>query len=135
MRVNSFGGIDATISVANNPTLRRLAEGGQARMLLKIGSIDYLLGGVTTSVKVNGKEKFKQYSHDSTANSSWIAFDSNDTLEIYIFGMMNGASDIELYFADITPPTYNGNTFTHNGVVRFNADPAVQKNELFLEAG
>lgn len=135
VRTKGAGSFKAKISVANNPSLRRLAEGGDARMLLKIGSIDVLIGGMNVRVDVNGKEKFNQFNHDKSANSSWIAFGPNDTIEITLFGFFKSASDIELYFADITPPTYNGNTLTHTGAVRFNADPAVQKNELFLKQG
>ncbi|WKK99890.1 hypothetical protein Q0F98_21610 [Paenibacillus amylolyticus] len=135
VRTKGAGLFKAKISVANNPTLRRLAEGGDARMLLKIGSIDVFIGGMNVRVDVNGKEKFNQFNHDKSANSSWIAFGPNDTIEITLFGFFKSASDIELYFADITPPTYNGNTLTHTGVVRFNGDPAVQKNELFLKQG
>ncbi|WP_427179894.1 hypothetical protein [Paenibacillus sp. TC-CSREp1] len=130
------GQLVAKISVASNPTLRRLAEGGQARMLFKIGSMETLFGFEgQVSVSINGSTKFI-VNTKSSVNSSWIAFGPNDTIEIELGGgTIESASDIELYFADITPPTYNGNTFTHNGAVRFNADPAVQKNELFLKQG
>lgn len=134
VKMDGMGSLTTQISVTANPSLRRLAEGGQARMLFKIGSLDALLGASVVSVTVNGVSKLSSVSEKSV-NSSWIAFGPNDTIGISIGGFVRSASDIELYFADITPPTYNGNTLTHTGTVRFNADPAVQKNELFIKQG
>lgn len=128
-----------TINVQSNPVLKRLAESGDAKMLLKIKR---LTGSWTMAasldVSVNGGSKYRQGAMQSgaSANSSWISFGANDTIQISITGFtIENIDDIELYFADITPPTYNGNTLTHTGAVRFNADPAVQKNELFLKQG
>jgi len=69
-------------------------------------------------------------------NSGWIAFGATDTITIsfdkVIFGSEMG---VELYFADIELPVYRGNTLTTDGAVRFNDDPAVMKDELFLKQG
>ncbi|MHA7967584.1 hypothetical protein ACX93W_26070 [Paenibacillus sp. CAU 1782] len=124
------------INVASNPTLKRLAEGGQARFFLRLGKVEKTNG--TVNVKVNNASKYSSDIYDErNVNSGWITFGPNDVIEINFFSTFLGIliNDIELYFADITLPTYTGNTFTHNGTVRFNNDPAVNKNELFLKQG
>ncbi len=124
-----------TINVRSNPALKRLAEGGGARLLLRTGRVDgFVMNAV---VSVNGTAKYtKLMESGDRANSSWIAFGPNDVIEIGFVGhSTKSIDDIELFFADITPPTFSGSNLTHTGVVRYNADPAVQKEELFLKQG
>jgi len=124
-----------TINVSQNPELKRLAQGGTARLLMKTeaGKIP----GYALDISISGKSKYyENISLGKAGNSGWIAFGATDTITIsfdkVIFGSEMG---VELYFADIELPVYRGNTLTTDGAVRFNDDPAVMKDELFLKQG
>ncbi|THF83313.1 hypothetical protein [Cohnella fermenti] len=127
----------AKINVSQNPTLKRLAQGGTARLLFNSGKF---IGDAWTEVKVfvNGSEKYGGIAENGkSVTSGWIPFGQNDTIEINLNSLILSGefNDLQLYFADIDVPTYAGNTFTTDGTVRYNDDPAVMKNELFLKAG
>ncbi len=146
------------ITVSQNPVLKRLAEGGQAYFMVRAGKLnstgdhgayiwaytqkfswwnaggDNRPGYGTTSSYWNAGSGTEDPDYNN-AYSSWMKLDINDTLviETETHGAGTQVEDIELYFADITPPTYNGNTFTTDGTVRYNT--ALNKNELFLKEG
>ncbi|MFD2330628.1 hypothetical protein ACFSR7_15355 [Cohnella sp. GCM10020058] len=125
---------EAEIKVADNPSLNRLAQGGTAKLMLRTGKLDgwHLSYGVS----INKSSKASGTIDDGgKINTGWISFGATDTITLYFFhGISAGViQDVQLYFADIDAPAYNGNTFTTDGAVRFNDDPAVQKNELFLK--
>ncbi|WP_274366033.1 hypothetical protein [Paenibacillus thermotolerans] len=129
---NEFTG---TINVSQNPELKRLAQGGTARFMLKTGKL--VNGWVAiVGVSVNGASKYStSFETGGSANSGWISFGTTDTITISIVHPISSGelNNIQLYFADIDPPVYQGNTFTTDGAVRFNDDPDVMKDELFLK--
>lgn len=125
---------EADIKVADNPSLKRLAQGGTAKLMLRTGKLDGWV--LSYGVSINGSSKSSGSIQDGgRINTGWISFGATDTITVYFFhGLSAGViQDVQLYFADIDAPAYNGNTFTTDGAVRFNDDPAVQKNELFLK--
>lgn len=125
------------INISQNPELKRLAQGGTARFMLKTGKLlDSVL--YTIDISVSGSSKYSAtIKAEQAANSGWIGFGATDTITITIdHAIFPGElKNIQLYFADIAVPVYQGNTFTTDGAVRFNDDPAVMKNELFLKQG
>jgi len=124
------------INIGQNPELKRLAQGGTARLMLKTGKLD---GGVySVDITLSGASKYNTViGSGEAANSGWIGFKATDTITITIdHAVFPGElGNIQLYFADIDAPVYQGNTFTSDGAVRFNDEPAVMKNELFLKQG
>lgn len=125
---------EAQITVAENPSLQRLAQGGTAKLMLQTGKLDGWVLSYGVSINNSSKSSGSIKSGEKV-NTGWISFGATDTITLYFFhGLVEGfVPDIQLYFADIDAPVYTGNTFTNNGATRFNDDPAVQKNELFLK--
>ncbi len=146
------------ISVKDNPVLKRLAEGGQAYFMVRAATLNstsdhgayiwaytqkfpwYNAGGDNRpGYGTTSSHWFAKSSSDDddlhNAFSSWMYFDVNDTivLETETHGGGTQVEGIELYFADVTAPAYNGNTLTTNGTVRYNTE--LGKNELFLKQG
>lgn len=124
------------------PELKRLAESGQAHVLVRAGTVDSTTDDdASIYLKINGSSVWGVKSKSSDKNdlynqySGWHSFGPNDVVEVYTLtdGANTKVSKIELYFADINRPTYNGNTLTHNGTVRYNNQ--LGKNELFLREG
>ncbi|PWV98493.1 hypothetical protein DFQ01_1173 [Paenibacillus cellulosilyticus] len=128
---NTFTG---KINISQNPELKRLAQGGTAKLMLKTGKLDgYIL---TVDITLSGTSKYSKVISDGEAvNSGWIGFGATDTITIEFNHLLSAGelNNIQLYFADIDAPVYQGNTFTTDGSVRFNDDPAVMQNELFLK--
>lgn len=136
------GHFNGTINVWEVPALKRLAEGGQAKFIVKASILDstsdhdagimvYVNGGLQWQRVSKASDKDDTYNVDS----GWISFGPNDTIKIETETHGGGTEvrGIRLYFGDITPPTYNGNSFSHNGTVRLNE--TLGKNELFLKQG
>jgi hypothetical protein len=131
-----------TINVGQVPALKRLAEGGQAKFLVKAGTLDSTTSNdAGIMVYLNGSKLWgrvsKSSDEDDTYNvdSGWISFGPNDTIKIETetHGDSTQVNNIRLYFGDIAPPTYNGNNFSHSGTVRYNDN--LGKDELFLKQG
>ncbi|AEY67481.1 hypothetical protein [Clostridium sp. BNL1100] len=147
------------ISVKDNPVLKRLAEGGQAYFMVRAATLNsttdhgayiwaytqktpwYYAGddkrpGYKTTTSYWSAQSLSSDKTDLyNAFSSWMYFDVNDTivLETETNGAGTQVEGIELYFADVTAPAYNGNTLTTNGTVRYNTE--LSKDELFLKQG
>jgi len=124
-----------TIKVSQNPSLKRLAQGGTAKLMLKTGKASNVWVAIV-DVSINGTSKYStSFEKNGSANSGWISFGATDTITITVqHPLSEGELDnIQLYFADIDAPVYQGNTFTTDGAIRFNDAPDVNKNELFLK--
>ncbi|MDF2985483.1 MAG: hypothetical protein K0R50_993 [Eubacterium sp.] len=147
------------ISVSENPVLKRLAEGGQAYFMVRVYMLDssgdhdaaiwaytqksawYNAGGDnrpgygTTASYWTAVSKADDDDDRHYANSQWMKLDLDDVLiiETETHGADTHVDGIQLYFADIAPPAYNGNILTTDGTVRHNDQ--LDKNELFLKQG
>ncbi|OCT11175.1 hypothetical protein A8709_05695 [Paenibacillus pectinilyticus] len=126
------------INVSQIPELKRIAEGGTAKFLVKAGKLDSTSDhGAYIKAFTNGNERWYAHSTSSepdllNANSGWLDFGPNDTILIQTETNGSGTEvdDIRIYFADIDLPTIKDYTFTSDGTERENT--VIHQQELFL---
>lgn len=125
----SLGGFfEGHITVSQIPELVRLAQGGAAYFKVVAAGES----NIQFSIQINGT--VRSDISNQNINSAWLKFEANDTISIRLQSASRSkVNNIGLYFADVQEPTLQDVVLTHNGAIRYNADPAVQKNELFLK--
>ncbi|OXM84503.1 Ig-like domain repeat protein [Paenibacillus rigui] len=123
-----------TIQVAQIPELKRLAESGQAKLLLKVGDLyesddDWASIELTTSASGH---RWKPEDDSDDVDSGWLSFAPNDiiTIETHYPGSA-AVTGLRLYFADIELPVVTDYTFTSDGTERDNTQ--LNQKELFLK--
>ncbi|MFD0678568.1 MULTISPECIES: hypothetical protein [unclassified Paenibacillus] len=132
---SSFKG---TIKIAQIPGLKRLAEGGNAKLLLKVKKLNSSSDhGAYIHLYINGVDTWYQHSTPSESDkydldSDWISFGPNDeiSIETETGGTSTTVEGLRLYFADIQLPTITNYTFKSDGVERVNK---LGQTQLFLK--
>ncbi|UKS27099.1 DUF5011 domain-containing protein [Paenibacillus sp. HWE-109] len=133
------GFFNGYINVAQIPALKRIAEGGTARFLVKAGKLDSTTNnGAYIKAFTNGTQRWYEHSTSSEADkenvdSGWLTFGPNDTIQVQTETNGSGTevTNIRIYFADIDLPTISDYTFTSNGTEHDNTK--INQKELFLK--
>ncbi|NOV00590.1 hypothetical protein [Paenibacillus planticolens] len=129
------GFFNGTIEISKIPGLKRLAEGGRAKFLLKIDKL--ITGEHQASIRlyINNQQIWSESSGSKTGgkkvDSDWQSFGPNDTImiETETSGTGTSAEGLRLYFADITLPTIADYTFKSDGTERVNKEG---QKQLFM---
>ncbi|KEQ22137.1 DUF5011/hyalin repeat domain-containing protein [Paenibacillus tyrfis] len=128
-----------TIDIAQIPELKRIAEGGTAKFIVKVGKLNSSSNnGAYIKVFTNGAERWYEHSTKDeedkyNIDSGWIGFGSQDKIMIQTETNGTGTTveNIRIYFADVELPAVANYTFTSDGTERVNKELGQQ--ELFLK--
>lgn len=135
------GRFKGQIHINQIPELKLLAESGQGKVMVRYDKLDSTRSDpAAIQLNIGGSRVWESFCKTSDTDfenrsSDWHSFGPNDVVEVETWtpGADTKVIGIHLYFADITAPVYYGNSFTHDGTVRYNS--TVGKDELFLRGG
>ncbi|QJD84597.1 hypothetical protein [Cohnella herbarum] len=122
------------IRVKEIPELKQLAEGGQARYLVKVYWLDDAEIWSSTSTGGSGEWHGDSEVAHENVNSGWRSFGVDDDIIIRTYtedGTTDAVEGIRIYFADWESPTMKDYTFKTDGVERPNSN--IQQQELLVK--